>query len=78
LFYDGLRGPKFWQLDSTLVKYFKVTERIKFDCAWSFTTRPTYSFPTIRYRPQRHDGTEHLGRDGNYGREIQFNGRIHF
>ncbi|MEN6603784.1 MAG: TonB-dependent receptor, partial [Bryobacteraceae bacterium] len=30
-YYDGLRGFGFWQWDATAVKYFKITERVKFE-----------------------------------------------
>ena len=61
LYYDGLRGPLLWQLDSTLVKYFKITERIKFELRMEFYNLPNVfmpSDPDTTYC-QRHNGKEH-------------------
>jgi hypothetical protein len=78
LFYNGLRGPNLWQLDSTLVKYFKVTERIKFELRMEFYNTPNVFMPSD---PDNTIGGGSMGQStwvNNYGREIQFNGRIHF
>jgi hypothetical protein len=80
LYYDGLRGPNLWQLDSTLVKYFKINERMKFELRMEFYNLPNVFIPSD---PDVGIGSGTMGRStwvagGNYGREIQFNGRIHF
>jgi hypothetical protein len=80
LYYDGLRGPRFWQLDSTLVKYFRVTERIKFELRMVFYNLPNSFMPSD---PDTTIASGTMGRStwvagGNYGREIQYTGRIHF
>ena len=79
-FYDGLRGPGFWQLDSTLVKYFKITERAKFELRLEFYNMPNAFMPD---NPDMGVGSGTMGRStwvagGNYGREIQYTARIHF
>ncbi|HZT28398.1 MAG TPA: TonB-dependent receptor [Bryobacteraceae bacterium] len=79
-YYDGLRGPGFWQLDSTLVKYFKITERVKFELRMEFYNLPNAFMPSD---PNLGVGSGTMGRStwvagGNYGREIQYTGRIHF
>jgi hypothetical protein len=77
-YYNGLRGPNLWQLDSTLVKYFKVTERIKFELRMEFYNMPNVFMPTD---PDLGIGSGTMGKStwvNNYGREIQFNGRVHF
>jgi hypothetical protein len=79
-YYPGLRGPHFWQLDSTLVKYFPVTERIKFELRMEFYNLPNVFMPSD---PDLGVGSGTMGRstwvaNGNYGREIQYTGRIHF
>jgi len=79
-YYNGLRGPSFWQLDSTLVKYFKVTERIKFELRMEFYNMPNVFMPSD---PNNTVGSGTMGQStwvagGNYGREIQYTGRIHF
>jgi hypothetical protein len=79
-YYDGLRGPGFWQLDSTLVKYFRVTERVRFELRMEFYNMPNAFMPS---NPDMGVGSGTMGRStwvagGNYGREIQYTGRIHF
>ena len=62
-YYNGLRGPNLWQLDSTLVKYFKVTERIKFELRMEFYNMPNVFMPSDPDLGigERHDGKEHVG-----------------
>jgi len=79
-YYNGLRGPGFWQLDSTLVKYFRITERIKFELRAEFYNLPNSFMPS---NPDVGVGSGTMGQStwvagGNYGREIQYTGRIHF
>jgi Carboxypeptidase regulatory-like domain len=79
-YYDGLRGPKFWQLDSTVAKYFKFSERIKFELRLEMFNTPNTFMPSD---PDTGIGGGTMGRStwvagGNYGREIQYTGRIHF
>jgi len=79
-YYSNLRGPGFWQLDSTLVKYFKITERKKFELRMEFYNLPNVYMPGD---PSLTVGSGIMGRStapaaGNYGREIQYTGRIHF
>ena len=80
LYYDGLRNPSFWQLDSTIAKFFKITERVKFELRLEMFNTPN-TFMNGSYDTGIGSGT--MGRstwvaDGNYGREIQYTGRIHF
>lgn len=79
-YYDGLRGAKFWQLDSTLVKYFPITERVKFELRMEFYNLPNHFLPS---QPDTGIGSGTMGYStgiagGNYGREIQYTGRIRF
>jgi len=79
-FYDGLRGPGFWQLDSTIVKYFPITERVKLELRMEFFNLPNAFMPAD---PDLGVGSGTMGRStsaasGNYGREIQYTARIHF
>ena len=79
-FYDSLRGPGFWQLDSTLVKYFKITERMKLEFRMEFYNLPNAFMPSD---PDLGVGSGTMGKStwvagGNYGREIQYTARIHF
>ncbi len=80
-YYDGLRGPGPWQLDSTLVKSFKLTpERLKLEFRMEF-----YNLPNVfmRSNPVTTIGAGTMGRSvwvfsGNYGRELQYSARIRF
>jgi len=79
-YYNGLRGPQLWSLDSTLVKYFKVTERIKFELRMEFYNLPNTFMPS---NPDTGIASGTMGQStwvagGNYGREIQYTGKIHF
>jgi hypothetical protein len=79
-YYDGLRGPRFWQLDSTLVKYFRISERVRFELRMEFYNMPNVFMPSD---PDLGIASGTMGRStwvagGNYGREIQYTGRIHF
>ncbi len=78
--YSNLRGPGFWQLDSTLVKYFTITEKIKFELRGEFYNLLNAFMPSD---PDMGVGSGTMGMStwvagGNYGREIQLTGRIHF
>ena len=79
-YYNGLRGNKLWQLDSTLVKYFSITERVKFELRAEFYNLSNTFIPSD---PDTGIGSGTMGLStgmagGNYGREIQYTGRIHF
>ncbi len=80
-FYSGLNGPRWWQLDSTIVKYFKIGERARFELRMEMFNSPNAFMPSD---PDMTVGNlTNMGRSlsvagGNYGREIQYTGRIHF
>ena len=79
-YYDGLRGPGFWSWDGTLAKYFKVTERAKFELRVEFYNVSNSFMPSS---PSTSVTSSLFGKStsvagGNYGREVQYTGRIHF
>lgn len=79
-YYDGLVGPKFWSLDSTVVKYFPLTERAKLEIRFEFYNMPNHFIPS---NPNTTVGSGAMGKStgvfpGNYGREVQYTARIHF
>ncbi len=79
-YYDGLRGFGFWQWDTTAVKYFPITERIKFELRAEFYNFPNSFMPS---QPNLSVTSSTFGKStgvagGNYGREMQYTGRIHF
>ncbi|MBI5281008.1 MAG: carboxypeptidase regulatory-like domain-containing protein [Candidatus Solibacter usitatus] len=79
-YYPGLRGFGFWQWDATAVKYFPITERVKFELRMEFYNLPNSFIPN---QPSLGVTSSTFGRStgvagGNYGREVQYTGRIHF
>jgi hypothetical protein len=79
-YYSDLRGFGFWSLDSTLSKYFRITERVKFELRMEFYNMPNAFMPI---QPDMSVTSSTFGKStniapGNYGREIQYTGRIHF
>jgi len=79
-YYPGLRGPSFWQLDSTAVKYFPITEKIKLEIRFELFNMPNIYMPGD---PDTTIGSGTMGRStspasGNYGREVQYSAKIHF
>jgi hypothetical protein len=79
-YYDGLRGPRFWSLDSTVVKYFPVTERVRVELRFEFYNALNHFIPS---NPDTGVGSGTMGQStwvygGNYGREVQYTARIHF
>ena len=79
-YYDGLRGFGLWQWDATAVKYFRITERMKFELRMEFYNFPNSFMPS---QPALGVTSSTFGKStgvagGNYGREIQYTGRIHF
>jgi Carboxypeptidase regulatory-like domain len=78
IYYNGLRGPGFWSLDSTLVKYFPITERVKLEFRVEFYNT-TNSFMPAAINTSV--GSANFGKSigqANYGREIQYTARIRF
>jgi hypothetical protein len=79
-FYDGLRGPGFWQLDSTLSKNFRLTERFGMELRMEFYNLTNSFIPSD---PVTNVAASTFGRStsifgGNYGREVQYNIRFRF
>jgi hypothetical protein len=79
-YFDGLRGFGFWSWDATAVKYFPITERVKFELRMEFYNLPNSFMPS---QPSMSVTSSQLGKSagiaaGNYGREVQYAARIHF
>jgi hypothetical protein len=79
-YYSDLRGFGFWNLDSTLTKYFRISERVKFELRMEFYNMPNVFMPS---QPNTDVTSSNFGKStwvagGNYGREVQYTGRIHF
>ncbi|MBL8242245.1 MAG: TonB-dependent receptor [Bryobacterales bacterium] len=79
-YYSDLRGFGFWNLDSTLVKYFPLTERARLEMRMEFYNSPNAFMPS---QPDMNVTSSTFGKStwvagGNYGREVQYTMRIHF
>jgi hypothetical protein len=80
LYYQGLRGPNWWELDSSFFKTFNITEQVKFEVRMELYNMPNVFMPSD---PVTSVTSGNLGRSvdvagGNYGREAQYMGRIIF
>jgi hypothetical protein len=77
-YYDGLRGPGYWNLDSTLAKNFQITERFRLEVrAELYNVTNTFMSGGV----DTGIGSSTFGMStsqANYGREVQYTGRIHF
>jgi hypothetical protein len=84
-YYEGLRGPRFWQLDSTASKTFSINERMNLEFRLEMYNTPNKFIPgdpCVGSSCGSSDGlslTEAGGSNGaNYGRELQGSLRLHF
>ncbi len=76
--YPGITGPNYWNLDSTLSKFFDITERIRLEFRIEAYNTPNGFVPT---NPDATVTSSTFGRttnQANYGREMQYTARIHF
>jgi len=87
LYYEGIRGPHFWDLDTTAVKNFRISERMSLEFRLEMYNMPNIfipSDPNVCGPTQCGDIAGKStwvagGSNGaNYGREIQLSGRLHF
>ncbi|MBM3739234.1 MAG: carboxypeptidase regulatory-like domain-containing protein [Acidobacteria bacterium] len=78
--WDGLTGPRFWNVDTTLAKEYAITERLKFELraeAYNLTNRFPAGDPDLGVTSANF-GKIVSQRGGVFGRQIQFSGRIIF
>ncbi len=76
--YDGITGPRFWQLDSTLSKNFALTERFKLELrfeGYNLTNTVMPGNPNLTVTSTQFGG---ITSQVNYGRELQYTLRLHF
>jgi len=76
--YDGLTGPRYWNLDSTLSKNFDVTERFKLEFrleGYNLTNSVMPGNPNLTVTSTQFGG---ITTQVNYGREVQYTLRLHF
>jgi hypothetical protein len=79
-YYPCARGPHFWELDSTAVKYFNLTEQVKLEVRAEFYNMPNHFVPAD---PVVSVGSGSMGKSidinpGMYGRQLQYVLRLHF
>ena len=76
--YNGITGPRFWQLDSTISKNFAVTERFKLELrleGYNLTNSVMPGNPNLSVTSTQFGG---ITSQVNYGREVQYTLRLHF
>jgi len=84
LYYEGLRGPRYWDIDSTIVKSFRINERFNLEMrleAYNVTNTFMPSDPNICGVSQCGLGVAGVSTwmaTDNYGRELQGSLRLHF
>ncbi len=79
-YYEGLRGPGFWQLDSTISKDFRITEKHKLELRLEMFNTTNHFIPS---NPVTGVTSSQFGQStwiagGNYGREVQYMLRYSF
>ncbi len=75
--YDDIRGPKFWNLDATLAKTFRLTERFKLELRLEAYNAPNafmWNDPAVGLGSNFGRSTN----QANRGREVQYNLRLQF
>jgi hypothetical protein len=76
--YEGLTGPNYWNLDSTLSKNFSLSERFKLELrleAYNLTNSVMPGNPNLTVTSTQFGG---ITSQVNYGREVQYTLRLHF
>jgi hypothetical protein len=84
LYYESLRGPRYWDIDSTVVKSFRISERFSLEMrleTYNTTNKFIPSDPNICGVSQcglGYAGVSTWVATDNYGRELQGSLRLHF
>ncbi|MBL8177813.1 MAG: TonB-dependent receptor [Bryobacterales bacterium] len=76
--YDGITGPRYWNLDSTLSKNFNLTEKFKLEFrleGYNVTNSAMPGNPNLAVTSTQFGG---ITTQVNYGREVQYTLRLHF
>lgn len=76
--YDGITGPRYWNLDSTLSKNFSLTEKFKLEFrleGYNLTNSVMPGNPNLSVTSTQFGG---ITSQVNYGREVQYTLRLHF
>lgn len=76
--YDGLTGPKFWNVDLTLGKYFPITERVRIEFRMEAYNVTNSFIPSMPVTDVLNTNFGRSVNQGNAGRELQYTVRIHF
>jgi len=76
--YEGVTGPNFWNLDSTVSKNFSLTERFKIELrfeGYNLTNSVMPGNPNLTVTSTQFG---EITSQVNYGREVQYTLRLHF
>jgi hypothetical protein len=86
-YYEGLRGPRYWDLDTTAVKNFRLSERFNLEFRLEMYNMPNIFIPSDPNICAPDSCGSIAGRStwvasgtngANYGRELQASARVHF
>jgi len=78
MYYDGLTGPRNWNIDSTLSKYFRIKERYRAELrmeAYNLLNKIMWANPIVGVNNALFGK---ISQQSNRGREFQYTLRIHF
>lgn len=76
--YEGLTGPKYWNVDLTLAKYFPITERVRIEFRIEGYNVTNSFIPAMPVTDVLNTNFGRSTDQGNAGREFQYTVRIHF
>jgi hypothetical protein len=77
-YYPGLYGPRNWSLDSTLVKFFQIRERMKLEFRIEGYNAFNHFLPTDPVTDITSPNFGKSTNQRNYGRQIQYTARLNF
>lgn len=77
-YYDGLTGPVSWNLDSTLSKTFRMTERVGLELRMDAFNTVNHFLSTMPVTDVRSSLFGQSVGQSNIGREMQYSLRVHF
>jgi outer membrane receptor protein involved in Fe transport len=77
-YYPGLYGPRNWSLDSTLVKFFPIRERMKLEFRVEGYNAFNHFLPTDPVTDITSPNFGKSTNQRNYGRQIQYTARLNF
>jgi hypothetical protein len=76
--YEGVTGPRTWNVDLTLAKFFPITERVRIEFRMEGYNVTNSFIPNMPVTDVLSSAFGRSNNQGNLGREFQYTARIHF